>query len=137
MTAHELTIGEVADRFGLPTHVLRHWEAEGLLRPDRTASTHRRYGTDDLYRIASILNAKEAGLSLPDIRALLTATDPVSRKEVLARQRRLLAERLARTTAALRLVEGAIECTHEDITTCPNYRARVDLRLRESAHVTG
>jgi MerR family copper efflux transcriptional regulator len=25
------SIGEVATRFGLPTHVLRHWESEGLL----------------------------------------------------------------------------------------------------------
>ena len=30
-----LTIGEVAGRFGLPAHVLRHWESVGLLAPVR------------------------------------------------------------------------------------------------------
>ena len=32
-----LTIGELATRFGLATHVLRHWEDEGLLSPARRA----------------------------------------------------------------------------------------------------
>ena len=28
------SIGELAERFGLETHVLRHWESEGLLEPE-------------------------------------------------------------------------------------------------------
>jgi hypothetical protein len=31
--SEEMTIGELAARFGLATHVLRHWEAMGLLTP--------------------------------------------------------------------------------------------------------
>jgi MerR family copper efflux transcriptional regulator len=48
------SIGEVAARFGLPTHVLRHWEAEGLLTPAR-AGGRRRYTDADLYRVAAIV----------------------------------------------------------------------------------
>lgn len=137
MTSSELTIGEVAGRFGLPTHVLRHWESEGLLSPGRTASTHRRYTPDDLYRVASILHAKEAGLSLPDIRELLTATEPSSRKEVLGRHHRLLAARMVQLRSALAMLESAIACTHEDITACPNYQAHVDALLRQPADAAG
>ncbi|WP_301184415.1 MerR family DNA-binding transcriptional regulator [Streptomyces sp. 6-11-2] len=32
-----MSIGAVAERFGLPTHVLRHWEAMGLLAPAAAA----------------------------------------------------------------------------------------------------
>ena len=35
----EMTIGELAARFGLATHVLRHWEAVGLLGPERRGRT--------------------------------------------------------------------------------------------------
>jgi MerR family copper efflux transcriptional regulator len=35
------SIGEVAARFGLPAHVLRHWEAQGLLTPARHGDRRR------------------------------------------------------------------------------------------------
>jgi DNA-binding transcriptional MerR regulator len=54
-------IGAVSERFGLATHVLRHWEAMGLLTPARDAAGRRRYKTADLTRVAVILRAKEAG----------------------------------------------------------------------------
>src|ERR1700761_8139029 len=76
-----LKIGQVADHFGLPTHVLRHWDSVGLLSPARVEGDRRRYTRDDLFRVASIVNAKQAGLSLPDIRAFLAACDPAARKD--------------------------------------------------------
>jgi MerR family transcriptional regulator, copper efflux regulator len=60
----EMTIGEIAQRFGLPTHVLRHWESVGLLAPTRAVAGRRRYDRDHLYRVAVILRAKEAGFGL-------------------------------------------------------------------------
>jgi MerR family copper efflux transcriptional regulator len=38
-----VAIGDLAARFGLATHVLRHWEEMGLLRPARTSAGRRRY----------------------------------------------------------------------------------------------
>ena len=32
---HPWSVGEVAERFSLPTNVLRHWESVGLLTPER------------------------------------------------------------------------------------------------------
>lgn len=66
-----LSIGAIAQRFGLATHVLRHWESMGILTPARDAAGRRRYGSTDLTRVAVILRAKEAGLSLDTIRQMV------------------------------------------------------------------
>ncbi|WP_228806551.1 MerR family transcriptional regulator [Nocardia cyriacigeorgica] len=125
MKSSVLTIGQVADRFGLPTHVLRHWESVGLLHPARVAGDRRRYTDDDLVRVASIMIAKRAGLPLEDIRAFLAAADPAARKDVLQRNHRALQTRMAALRSALDLLEAGMNCSHEDITTCPNYRAHL------------
>jgi DNA-binding transcriptional MerR regulator len=65
------TIGELAERFDLPTHVLRHWEDMGLLAPARDSAGRRRYVEADLYRVAVILSSKAAGMSLEQVRNLV------------------------------------------------------------------
>lgn len=118
------SIGEVASRFGLPAHVLRHWESEGLLSPARDGD-RRRYSDADLYRVASIMLAKEAGFGLPDIRSILTADTAAARHAVIARHRAALEARIARAQAALALLGGAQTCAHDDLMTCPNFQGHV------------
>lgn len=125
MKSSTMTIGEVADHFGLPAHVLRHWESVGLLCPARVTGGRRRYTRDDLFRVASILRAKQAGLSLPDIRAFLAAGDPAVRKDVLRRSHGALQARIAALRSALDLLEAGLNCSHEDVSTCPNYRSQL------------
>lgn len=119
-----MTIGEAAARFDLAPHVLRHWESMGLLSP-RRAGDRRRFGEDDLYRIALVIRAKQAGLSLEDIAELCRVGDNTARKEILRRQREALLERIARAHAALELVDHGLACGHEDLLTCPNFRGGV------------
>ncbi|MFJ8813770.1 MerR family transcriptional regulator [Amycolatopsis thermoflava] len=123
-----MSIGEIATRFGLATHVLRHWEATGLLNPAR-AGSRRRYGPEDLCRVAVILRAKEAGLSLGAIREMLTASAPEERQAILRRQREELTARIARTQAALDLIECALDCGHDDLARCPHFLAVVAERV--------
>lgn len=126
----ELTIGQIADRFGLATHVLRHWESLGLLAPARAASGHRRYRRTDLYRVATILRAKEAGFGLDDICAMIsTSGGPAVRTAILRRQRDDLVRRIAGAETSLALIDGALECDHEDIATCPRFQAMLDERV--------
>ncbi|WP_410631920.1 MerR family transcriptional regulator [Amycolatopsis sp. cmx-4-83] len=125
------SIGEVAARFGVPSHVLRHWEAEGLLAPAR-AGNRRRYSDADQHRVAAILVSKEAGLGLADIRAVLAAPTASAREELLAGHRRRLEARLARTQAALDLLGGG-PCPHDDIMTCPHFRGLLAGRLPSDA----
>jgi DNA-binding transcriptional MerR regulator len=118
------SIGEVASRFGLPTHVLRHWESEGLLSPARNGD-RRRYTDADLYRVASILLAKEAGFGLADIRSMLSAGTAAVRHEVTARHCAVLRERIARAQAALAMIEGGLTCQHDDLMACENFRGLI------------
>lgn len=128
-----MTIGEIAGRFGLATHVLRHWESLGLVTPARAVAGHRRYRTADLYRVATILRAKEAGLSLDQIREMLTAGGSARRRQILLRHREDLVARIAALQDSLRFIEGGLECEHEDFTACPHYQEMVRSRIGPTA----
>ncbi|MGW0733176.1 MerR family transcriptional regulator [Streptomyces sp. NPDC002851] len=130
-----MSIGAVAARFGLATHVLRHWETMGLLTPVRETAGRRRYGTADLTRVAVILRAKEAGLSLDTIRTLAAAADPVERRDILRQEAEALRARIAAAQASLELVECALDCEHEDFTQCAHFRQMVAERIGADAAV--
>ncbi|TDD13756.1 MerR family transcriptional regulator [Nonomuraea diastatica] len=134
-----MSIGDVAQRFGLATHVLRHWETTGLLTPARVGGERRRYGPDDLYRVAVIIRAKEAGFSLDEIREMMTTSDAAERRAVLLRRRAELARHIAEAQASLELIDCALECDHEDFSGCPHFQAVVAERISLSPpqHIRG
>ncbi|MFD5557186.1 MerR family transcriptional regulator [Streptomyces sp. NPDC127068] len=105
-----MTVGQLAGRFGLGTHVLRHWESVGLLRPERDGAGRRRYDEEDAVRVAAVLRAKAAGLSLGAIRRTLDCGSPAERRDRLERHRDLLRDRIARLQASLTLTEHALDC---------------------------
>ena len=47
-----LTVGEVAQRSGLPVSTLHFWEAKGLIRSVRSDGNQRRFARAELRRIA-------------------------------------------------------------------------------------
>jgi MerR family copper efflux transcriptional regulator len=124
-----MSIGQVAEHFGLATHVLRHWESVGLLEPARVEGDRRRYGPDDLYRVAVILRAKEAGFGLEDIREMITSRKPTARRAILRRLERDLMRRITQAEASLELIQSALTCDHEDFTSCPHFQTMVRQRI--------
>ncbi|HTF10586.1 MAG TPA: MerR family transcriptional regulator [Asanoa sp.] len=124
-----VAIGDLAGRFGLATHVLRHWEEMGLLRPARTSAGRRRYTEEDADRIGAILAAKDAGLGLADIRHLLAAPGPARRAALRAHRDAVDAQIRALETAREMLDHGA-RCPADDLASCPNFRALVSRRAR-------
>jgi MerR family redox-sensitive transcriptional activator SoxR len=66
-----LTIGQVAERSGVPHTALRFYEEAGLITAERTAGNQRRYPRAVLRRLAFIRTAQRVGLSLEQIRAAL------------------------------------------------------------------
>lgn len=128
----ELTIGQLAARFGLATHVLRHWEDVGLIEPAERVNGRRRYRPWHVSRVATILISKEAGFTLDQIGEILNAPDGPARKELLRRHRDELDRRLARIEASRRFVQHGIDCRAEDFTRCPNF-----LRIVEEMTVGG
>ena len=134
----ELTIGQLAARFGLATHVLRHWEDVGLIEPAERVNGRRRYRPWHVARVATILLSKEAGFTLDQIRAMLDAPDGPARKKLLRRHRDQLDRRLAGIEAARQIVQHGIDCRAEDFTRCPNFLRIVEEKAagRPSKKVT-
>ncbi|NIK60847.1 MerR family transcriptional regulator [Kribbella shirazensis] len=115
-----LTIGELASRCGLATHVLRHWEDEGLLTPARV-SGRRQYDDAQVARVVMIQRAKAAGLGLPRIRRMLDAPDGAERRTVLVEQDALLDEQIRRAQESKRLISHALSCEAPDFTECSHF----------------
>lgn len=128
MKSSDLTIGELAGRFGLPTHVLRHWESVGLLAPARQDSGHRRYGQAELRRVAMIHMGKEAGLGLRALRRLLSTDDPMDHADLLRGHVAELERRISQAQAAKDLIEHALACPLP-FDECPHAREQIDARI--------
>ena len=132
------TVGELAARFDLPTNVLRHWETFGLLTPARDASGYRRYGHDDLVRVAVIVRNKSAGMTLEQIGVLLDG-EAAGRHEVLEAHLRDLDERARSIERSREMTEHALRCRAHDIVACPRFSQHVaDLTegRADTAHLT-
>jgi DICT domain-containing protein len=64
--ADSMTIGELAERTGVPAATLRSWEARYRFpRPERMATGHRRYDQRAVALVEEVLRQRAAGLSLP------------------------------------------------------------------------
>jgi len=68
-----LSIGKLSDRVGLSNPTIRYYEKLGLLdSPQRNASGYRIYSEADEERLKFIQKAKRFGLSLQEIKQLIT-----------------------------------------------------------------
>ncbi|MGA8257453.1 MAG: MerR family transcriptional regulator, partial [Nocardioides sp.] len=113
------SIGELASRFSLATHVLRHWEDVGLIAPLRDSAGRRRFGRDELVRVAVILRSKAAGMSLEQILVLLDA-EARDRHQVLEAHIADLDRRMAEMELSREMTLHALECRAHDVATCPH-----------------
>jgi MerR family transcriptional regulator, copper efflux regulator len=125
-TAATMTIGELSSRFDLAPHVLRHWEAMGLLAPAARVNGRRRYTREHITRIAMIIGGKSGGLSLEQLRVLLAARSPEDRREVLERHRADLQRRIRDIEQSKAMIEHALDCDEHDFTRCPNFQRLVE-----------
>jgi MerR family transcriptional regulator, redox-sensitive transcriptional activator SoxR len=99
-----LTIGDLAARSGVPTSALRYYERRGLIRAERTGGNQRRFGRDQLRRVAFIRIAQQVGLSLDDITEAL-ASLPAGRTPTKADWTRLSARWDARLVEQMALLQ--------------------------------
>jgi MerR family transcriptional regulator, copper efflux regulator len=124
--AATMTIGELAARFDLAPHVLRHWEAMGLLSPATRVNGRRRYVQEHLTRVAMIVGGKSGGLSLEQLRDLLAARSPDDRRELLERHHADLERRIRDIERSKAMIEHALDCDEHDFTRCPNFKRLVE-----------
>ncbi len=98
-----MKIGEFAQAAGLPISVLRHYDQKGLLIPDYIDSFtgYRYYSAGQLERVHKITLLKQAGLSLKEIRDILSK--PYDRQFIL----RILNDRRTKYQSMLTAIEEA------------------------------
>jgi len=129
--ARLIAIGELARRTGLASSALRYYERAGLLSPTARTGGRRQYGPSSTERVALIQLCQDAGFTLREIRALLTAWTRRSRLWApLAKAKlRELDTRIAQAERARTLVQHALACPHRNLATCPNFRAALKVYL--------
>ena len=72
MTSPALTIGPAARAAGLTAKAVRLYEARGLLAaPARNSAGYRLYGPNEIEVLSFIRRARDLGLSLSDVEAIL------------------------------------------------------------------
>ncbi|MER6422985.1 MerR family transcriptional regulator [Streptomyces sp. NPDC001137] len=66
-----MKIGELSRRTGVPTRLLRYYEEQRLLSPDRTENGYRDYGESAVQDVQQIRGLLDSGLTTEMIRAIL------------------------------------------------------------------
>jgi len=103
----ELTVGEVAQRFGITVRTLHHYDEIGLLTPSRrSVSGYRVYTSADLTRLSQVIVYRRLELSLDEIASLLDEGNEVSH---LVRQRERVMSRLDEMKALVEAIDQALE----------------------------
>ena len=75
-----MNIGELSHQTGVPAKTIRHYEAEGLLRPARAPNGYRQFSEDDRRRLQFVVRARALGFGLADCAELLELFDDQSRQ---------------------------------------------------------
>lgn len=104
----ELTVGQVAESFGVTVRTLHHYDAEGLVVPSaRTHAGYRLYTDADLARLATVVTYRRLGLPLTEVRALLDGEG--SAEQHLRRQRDAVVTRLGELEQLVTAIDRALE----------------------------
>jgi MerR family transcriptional regulator, thiopeptide resistance regulator len=103
-----LTVSALARRYGLARSTLLHYHRLRLLEPSgRSAAGYRLYGPEAESRLRRIVELREAGLSLRNIRRVLDSVAPLG--EVLEEQIGILNRQVSALRARQRVVLSLLE----------------------------
>jgi DNA-binding transcriptional MerR regulator len=105
-----LTVTAFARKYGLARSTLLHYHRLQLLKPTgRTAAGYRLYGPEAASRLQRIVELREAGLSLANIRRVLDSGAPLG--ELLEEQIGILNRQVAALRAQQRVSLSLLELT--------------------------
>ena len=118
--------GQLSRATGCNIETIRYYENIGLLTPpERTASGHRLYSSDDQRRLGFILRGRDLGFSIDELKSLLSLVD--SHNYGCAEIRDLTRDHMARVREKiadlrrleLTLADVSARCEGGDLPDCP------------------
>jgi DNA-binding transcriptional MerR regulator len=117
-------VGDLAKISGVTIRTLRYYDQIGLFSPsDQTQSGHRLYNESDLILLQQILSLKELGLTLEEVKSVLTG-DYYSPLEIVTLQKSRIKEQIKQQQKLLeqleyvsKLMKRKTPLTIEDFTT--------------------
>lgn len=136
-----LTIGELSRRTGVKVPTIRYYEQMGLMAAaERSEGNQRRYGRQERERLSFIRHARDLGLTIEAIRALIELSAHPERP--CAQADRIAAEQLGAVRekiAKLRRLEHELEriathCHGDQVRDCYVIRALANHEMCEGEH---
>ena len=104
-----LTVGQVAEQFGVTVRTLHHYDQIGLLVPrQRTSTGYRLYSDEDITRLQQVVVYRRLGFPLEEI-ALLLDERSADVSEHLRRQRAAVLTRLDEMRDLVTAIDQALE----------------------------
>ena len=95
-----MIVSELAQRAGVPAHVVRYYARIGLLKPNRHPENgYKLFRRDDIHRIHFIRHAKDLGFKLNEIEDLLDQA--YQGRSVCSNVRSILKMRIAQNKAEI------------------------------------
>lgn len=130
----EMDIGKVSRGSGLPASTLRYYEEKGLIRSIGRNGLKRVFNESVLQRLALIALGREAGFTLDEIAAMLTAdTQPAIDRAQLRAKADELDRRIKRLSSIRDGLRHAASCPAENHLQCPKFQHLMSLAARTTA----
>lgn len=118
-----MDISEVARRTGVPSSALRFYERKGLIASVAAAGSRRRFAPVVLDQLALVALGQAAGLSLDEIRAMLSPNGaPRIDRQLLADKADEIDESIRHLRAVSRGLRHAAACPARNHAECPSFR---------------
>ncbi|MEL6264192.1 MAG: Cu(I)-responsive transcriptional regulator [Pseudomonadota bacterium] len=111
-----MTIGEVAERSGLPVKTIRYYEEIGLISPSRSVNRYRAFGEREVHILAFLARARSLGFSINDCRALISLWQ--DRHRASADVKALAAEHLAAISRKIAELESMRDTLSALVSRC-------------------
>jgi DNA-binding transcriptional MerR regulator len=123
-----LSIGELAERTGVPTSTLRYYDELGLVRPAARAAGRRRYAASAVKDVGVILFFREIGFSLAEIERFL-AGERHHQRELIEAKLAELAEQQHRIEVARTALEHGRRCPASEPLRCSRFWSIIEGRM--------
>lgn len=118
-----MDISEVSKLTGIPASALRYYEQKGLIASVREKGARRRYAVGVLDQLALIALGQAAGLSLDEVRSMLSPHGPPSiDRQLLAAKADEIDAQIRRLRAMSAGLRHAAACSAPSHVECPSFR---------------